>query len=323
MDFKKSLNIKKSIPSSEERKILESNPVSKNLIIEKSLVSEDVGVSQSEPNKDIDVELVAKVIIKIIGREPLENLKSNENFSFSILSDSKNLTDWVVLALKTFFTLEDIKVLSGSILNHRYSYKESMILIKKKFIDSIVEDKKKIDLLSKDIASKKCEISKLNNSLRKSLPLKKLVNSFIDDSPLNKKLISILNELIEEPSSDSSDFCLGLISGWSVFQKSLSENIDENKKIHNINSSLSLILENISEKYISQRRDILKELANISNSYLVEYEFVSPEHTLTIDPTLHNVSGLGGTEIKEGISYSVIRSDTRKTVVYADVILTD
>ena len=324
MDFKKTLSIKKSLPSKKKddsESVVFSKQLSKAEDTFKAPINKNV--KPSNVQKDYDIELIADIVIKIIGREPIENLKSNKNFSFPFAANSITLTEWVVLALKTLFTFDDLKSLSDNIINHKYTYQESTALVKKRVSSALVEKNNKIKKLEEDITLQKREILKLTDKLDQSTSLKQLINSFLDSSPENRRLASLLYEAVDDVSPDVSDFCIGLFKGWGVFNSSLNNNTTESDRVNNIHASLSSILKYISGKYISQRRDILKELANIANSHLTEYEFVSPEHTLTVDPTLHNASGLGGTEIREGISYSVIRSDTRKTVVYADVIVTN
>ncbi len=324
MDFKKSLSIKKTMPSKikdDSEGIVLSKQLSKGEDVFKEPLNKTVKPSNSQ--KDYDFELIAKIVIKITGKEPIENLKNNENFSFPFTTNSITLTEWVVLALKTLFTFDDLKSLSDNIINHKYTYQEATALVKKRVSNTLIEKNNKIKKLESDMALRKREISKLTDKLDQSTSLKQLIDSFLDSTPENRRLISLLYEAVDDISPDVSEFCMGLFKGWGVFNNSLDKNITESDRMNNIHTSLSSILRYISGKYISQRRDILKELANIANSYLTEHEFVSPEHTLTVDPTLHNASGLGGTEIREGISYSVIRSDTRKTVIYADIVVTD
>jgi hypothetical protein len=49
------------------------------------------------------------------------------------------------------------------------------------------------------------------------------------------------------------------------------------------------------------------------------YKFISPEESLQVDPRIHSATALGGSTIKEGISFAVIKKDTMQTVKYAEI----
>lgn len=323
MDSKKSLNIKKTFSSASDELVHSDESGTKSLLDGQRIsndkpLSEDSVPQKPSSNYINDIDLVAKTVVKILGRTPLENIRGNPNFPLTLDEPDMSLDQWVVFVIKTLFSVEDIYQLSEGILSHRYTKAEAFELGKQKLKSKFEEKNKLITELSGVRDEFKRSLGNVTSQLDKSVSLSHLLEKFIGRSGDTRRIIELVHEDIEDNSPDVVGFTIGLAKGWGAFKASLNATDDRMNAIH---SELTHILQHISGLYTAQRRDVLIELAKIANSYLDEYEFVSPEHTLNVDPTLHNVAGLGGTEIKEGLSYSVIRKDTRKTVIYADVVV--
>ena len=77
----------------------------------------------------------------------------------------------------------------------------------------------------------------------------------------------------------------------------------------------------ISSYQTPHRKEILNEFASLISENFIELEFVSPENYLYFDNTIHAIPQGSGDRIVEGINFAVINKKTKKTIIYADVIV--
>lgn len=177
-----------------------------------------------------------------------------------------------------------------------------------------------------ELEADKMEIQKkLSSTIQADTLLDEFFGSRNGASDHQKRLIDVLRESIDNASDTKlAQFVVKFAKGWAVLQHSLSRLGDFEKGMPQLDyvcSALEFLLSCVSGCFVSERRTILELVAKQCCEYFQEYIFISPEHTLNLDPEIHNVPDSGSTLIKEGVSFAVIRSDTKKTVKYADVVL--
>ncbi len=255
-------------------------------------------------------DAVAEKILALFGSEPFLSVKNNPNFQVPYADIDSSVEQWLLDVLKTLFSPEELDTLSKNYQNYLDTQQEQ-------FLQQVEEKNNQINQLTQEIQTLKTDKKVLQNKLKQSYSVSKLVSVFFQKTAQTAKLIEIIEQSIEESHDDIASFCLGLAKGWQTFQNALKV---EEERLQAVHDALSEILNNVSGYYIPQRRQILKELARIANAAVTDYEFISPEETIKIDPKLHNASGVGGTEVKEGRSYAVIRASTKQTVIYAEII---
>lgn len=166
-----------------------------------------------------------------------------------------------------------------------------------------------------------------NSNIASSLLLEEVFGDRESSSIYQKRIAETLSEAMEHGGDDNlPKFVIRFSKGWVVLQRSLSCMQDAEKGMPQLDmvcDALSFLLSSISGCYVSERRSLLEIVASHCGEFFQDFIFVSPEHTLNFDPEIHNMVGnsSGNQIIKEGLSFAVIRSDTKKTVRYADVVL--
>jgi len=176
------------------------------------------------------------------------------------------------------------------------------------------------------LESEKMEIQKqLNSTIQASVLVDEVFGSRDGSSEHQKHLIDTLRGALDSADDENlTRFIIKFAKGWTVLQRSLQMLPDMEKgkpQLDCVCDALTFLLACISGSYVSERRTLLELVARHCCEYFQEYIFISPEHTLNLDPEIHNVESAGSSTIKEGVSFAVIRSDTKKTVRYADVVL--
>ena len=143
-----------------------------------------------------------------------------------------------------------------------------------------------------------------------------------EDSPKHKQLRNLLNDAIDNADKNTGIFIAKFGKAWTILNTALNNlSEDEKENMELVHKATIEMLEQIADTHISERRPLLDMVADIISDSFNEYEFVSPEQTLQLDPAIHNAKGLGTASIKEGISFAVIRKESRQAVKYADIIV--
>ncbi|MBN2663621.1 MAG: hypothetical protein JXR68_08215 [Bacteroidales bacterium] len=167
------------------------------------------------------------------------------------------------------------------------------------------------------------QVYKTEKKYADSIAISDIINEFTQTELQTKETREISNMLLDaykNGGKNGQKFVLSFLKGFSWVENSIKKlGEDEKENVDLLNESTKQLMQQISEKNSAERRPILDKIANLCNSYLFTYDFISPEQTLQIDPTIHNAQGLGGTVIKEGLSFAVVRRETRKAVYYADI----
>lgn len=282
------------------------------------------------PSNDAPAEAsaVARWLIQTIGIEVFDEVKSNPELKLPYVDDGIDTSEWLSRIIKTYFTQDNINTICNAVL----SYSNHSEKVDEKAVDKIVEERmaEKIEKfnnrfheMQSRLEDAQGEAASIKRSLNTALPLDKFINTVFrnrgNETEPQKRMIQALNESAQS-DEDVSDFIINFSKGWMLLN-SVVDNLpqDEKQALDLVHAALSKCLEYLSNCYISERRTILDYLASHVSSYFASYDFISPEQTLNIDPEIHNAGGMGNARIKEGISFAVVRRDTKKTVKYADI----
>ncbi len=186
----------------------------------------------------------------------------------------------------------------------------------------------KQDILIKNITAQVEDAEELAYKTAKkysdAVPLRDILKIYISENIKNEqtdKIENLLEDSYTNGGKNGQRFTLKFIKAFIWIDNAimnLSE--DEKENIEILNRAGKNFLSEISGTNSTERRPLLDIIAQLFNLYIKEYDFISPEQTLQIDPSIHNAEGLGGTMIKEGLSFALVRKDTRKTVFYADIV---
>ncbi len=221
-------------------------------------------------------------------------------------------------------------LISNNVIEQISKYIEDINTKTKELTAKVVEleeRSKKQDIqvknLSAQIDDADEQVFKIEKKYSTSIAIEDLINDFVTSKITTENTRSIASLLIDSYKNggkQETKFVLGFIKGFlSVQDAIMSIGEDEKVNIELLHNSSRKLMEEISDTTSAERRPILDKVANLYNGYLNEYDFISPEQTLQIDPTIHNAEGLGGTIIKEGLSFAVVRRETRKAVFYAEI----
>jgi len=167
------------------------------------------------------------------------------------------------------------------------------------------------------------QIYKTEKKYADTIAVVDLVNEFVlseIQTTQTREIAKMLIEAYKNGKKQGVKFVLNFINGFSLVEKAILKlGEDEKENIDILNEATKQLMQQISGTSSAERRPILDKIANLCNSYLFTYDFISPEQTLQIDPAIHNAEGLGGTVIKEGLSFAVVRRETRKAVFFAEI----
>lgn len=168
---------------------------------------------------------------------------------------------------------------------------------------------------------------KLNSAIQLKILIDEVFGVKDGASPHQRDIIDTLREAADNGDDRNLPvFVIRFAKGWVVLQRALAQKDTLEKGMPQLNlvyDALTYMMTCISGCFASERRTLLELVAGHCCDYFQEFVFISPEHTVNFDPEIHSVSkpANGSSTIREGLSFTVIRSDTKKTVKYADVVL--
>ncbi len=295
-------------------------------------ISQTVQGEKRTESKVASVEDIAKWLLGFIGNDIFEQLKNNEYLKLPYTDEQITLAQWLEKAVKTLFPQQSIQKIAQQI--HENNEKTAQMDI---MTAQIAEEKAKMEEKFKQYNLKFQELKsqideaeedkhRIKSEFNSTLPLSTFISEFYNDptdhSEELKKLMTILNEALQSKDASVSKFIVRFSKGWA-FLKSTFVQIgqDEKENLEKVHASLTAFLTFISGVFITERRPLLDVIAKICSQKFDSYDFISPEQTLNLDPEVHNISGSGSGMIKEGITFAVVRRESRKAVKYADVRL--
>jgi len=273
--------------------------------------------------EDVAPEL-AKWLLEFFGEDIFTHLKNNPNFVIPFVEEANSLQIWTENALKMLLPFYDIQRAMIQVHENYFTLirELSQRRQKTKALESELQvQKEQQQKYQEHLHQKDNENTRLQKQLKSSFELGVALDFILeDDIPEIEIIRSLLQEDLLSPPSDLARFSLAFVKRWKKMKITLAKlGENENENLEALYLELSKLLKDISGLYIPQRSTILEQIAKLCSRRLKQYIFISPEESRTVDPAIHNANALGSSEIVEGISFAVIRSDTRQTVRYADV----
>ena len=290
---------------------------------EETTVIEPVTSGEPVRTEPMTAQDVVQWFIDFFGEDVFRHIKDNPNFRLSLVDEETSVTNWLTRALKTFLSFDDLLSIGQRIRFNTVHYETRIAEIEEanRVLEQNLEHaEQKVGKAETAVRSAEAIQHKLRNKIKASMPLQLLIDNFLATDPSTAPIVGLLREAMEDPVEDLPDFTLGLTKGWLAVSRVFELEItDEKQRMETMHETLKKLLCELSGKIISQRRDILQNIAAIVSSGFKDYDFVSPEEALQVDPSVHKAIGLGGTKVKEGITFAVVRKNTRQTVVYAEI----
>ena len=273
---------------------------------------------------------VARWLIGQFGEDIFNELLKNPNLKLPYAEDDITAESWLERGIKTLFTQDNIAHIYKVTSNIGQSNGNDANIdaaVDERMAQKVEKYNAKFQELRSEMENLEGEKAELQSRLNKTLEADAFVKVFFRDADgetdAQKRIAQTLSEAIGRGDDDGlPNFVSRLAKGWSPLQFVLqtSADIDDQKaKLEAVYPALTNLLACISGCYVSDRRMVLELVAKHCNEYFSDYDFISPEQTLNADPDIHNATGLGNAQIREGVTFCVVRRDTKKTVKYADV----
>ena len=273
---------------------------------------------------------VAKWLITQFGEDIFNELLSNPNLKLPYADDDITAEMWLERGIKTLFTQDNIariahvtneigKQSSTPDIDVDAAVEEKMAQKVEKYNAKFQELRTQMEYLEGEKADLQL---RLNKTLEADTFVKEVFRAADGETDYQKRIAQTLAEAVSRGDDDNLPiFVMRLAKGWSTLQYVLQREAqsDDKDKLDIVYASLTNLLYGISGCFVSDRRMILELVAKHCNEFFSDYDFISPEQTLNVDPDIHNANGLGNAQIREGVSFCVVRRDTKKTVKYADV----
>ena len=299
-------------------------------------VNQGSGASLSQridnPNPASPSELaddVAKWLIAQFGEDLFNELLKNPNLKLPYAEDDITAESWLERGIKTLFTQENIAHIYKVTANIGQSNADANIdaVVDERMAQKVEKYNAKFQELRsnmEDLEGEKAELqSRLNKTLEADAFVKTIFRSADGETDAQKRIARTLEDAIGQGGDDAlPSFVTRLAKGWSSLQYVLQTSAeigDDKEKLEVVYPALTNLLTCISGCYVTDRRMVLELVAKHCNEFFSDYDFISPEQTLNADPDIHNATGLGNAQIREGVTFCVVRRDTKKTVKYADV----
>ena len=303
-----------------------------------TVVNQGGGASLSQkidnPNPASPSELaddVARWLIAQFGEDLFNELLKNPNLKLPYAEEDITAESWLERGIKTLFTQDNIahiyKVTANMGQSNGASDANIDAIVDERMAQKVEKYNAKFQELRsnmEDLEGEKAELqSRLNKTLEADAFVKTIFRSADGETDAQKRIARMLEDAIGQGGDDGlPSFVTRLAKGWAALQYVLqtsAEISDDKEKLEVVYPALTNLLACISGCYVTDRRMVLELVAKHCNEFFSDYDFISPEQTLNADPDIHNATGLGNAQIREGVTFCVVRRDTKKTVKYADV----
>lgn len=335
-----------SVNNDSTQKPAVDQPAANKLSITKKVVSAEPetavnqggGASLSQkidnPNPASPSELaddVARWLIAQFGEDLFNELLKNPNLKLPYAEEDITAESWLERGIKTLFTQDNIahiyKVTANMGQSNGASDANIDAVVDERMAQKVEKYNAKFQELRsnmEDLEGEKAELqSRLNKTLEADAFVKTIFRSADGETDAQKRIARMLEDAIGQGGDDGlPSFVTRLAKGWAALQYVLqtsAEISDDKEKLEVVYPALTNLLACISGCYVTDRRMVLELVAKHCNEFFSDYDFISPEQTLNADPDIHNATGLGNAQIREGVTFCVVRRDTKKTVKYADV----
>ncbi|MCQ2975792.1 MAG: hypothetical protein MJ211_13405 [Bacteroidales bacterium] len=290
-------------------------------------LSQHVQSSNTSGNASLEADDIAKWLVNNIGNDVFDELKQNPNLQLPYTDKNINAVDWMGKIIKTYFSQDSINKINSAINNLSGNNNVDNNAVEVAVKQKLEKYNAKFQELKEQMENLEGEKAQIASELNTAIPLSKFVSEIFRDpgneTEPQKEIIRTLNETFETSKEQTlSKFVVRFAKGW-IYLKTKTDLLgdDEKQNLESVYQALTKLLEYVSECYISERRILLDLIAKHCSTFFSQYDFISPEQTLNADPDIHNAGGLGNARIKEGVSFCVVRRDTKKTVKYADIVV--
>ncbi|MBQ3657220.1 MAG: hypothetical protein II956_10325 [Bacteroidales bacterium] len=276
----------------------------------------------------VQSQAVSSWLVEKFGSEVFDELINNPNLQMPYTEENLSTEKWLERVIKTLFSQETILKISSKLSSQSVDSGEIDKIVAEKLSEKTSKYNDKFQQMRSQMEEIEGEKAAVEAQLNKAIPLKKFIDvNFKNpdgETEAQKRIRQTINEAAEQSRDETvSVFVMKFAKGFSALNYVLNRTTEgsEKDRLEIVYPALTDLLTCVSGCYISERRTLLDLVAKHCNEFFTEYDFISPEQTLNVDPDIHNASGAGNGSIKEGSSFAVVRRDTKKTVKYADIKL--
>ena len=192
-----------------------------------------------------------------------------------------------------------------------------------------MQENEQLRTQSRQLSEKIEELDVLRQRSNRLLKTRVSIDKVLDlvfntDDPTEQLLVQLLKDDLSATPDELGAFMLALASAWNGLKATISSlptpaESNEEQRLLRVGVALTHLLAQLSGLYIPARRGVLNTVAQYASASMAHYVFVSPEETRTVNPSIHKTDALGGSIIAEGVTFAVLRRDTRQTIRYAEV----
>jgi hypothetical protein len=309
-----------------QNKVVKKNITSIENLNQETIVQNETGLTtenQKKQGNSISFEHTVAWFIQFFGKEVFLHLKANPHLKIPFIDNSKSVEEWLDQALKTVCSFEDLQEIASKIQTNYIELKQNSKQLNEKQRQQ-EEQIQKFSIQNRQYELESVELRKENEvtgeKLLRSTSVQEM-SEIIFKNELGAERIDVLfKEAVVAPTEKLPDFFAGFVKGWFALKPLLNATYEnEKQKVEVIHQNVTKFLEGITGIIIPQRRVLLDALARYISNGFEEFIFVSPEETIQIDPAIHDAKGMGGTKVKEGLSFAVLRKQNRQTYLFADI----
>ncbi len=249
---------------------------------------------------------------------------NKEQFVYDFQNNEISPKEKLKIILSDFISAEELKKINVYQQKKESEKKELQEKIQQ-LENQIVKLKKVIDNLKNQLNEAEEETFKTKQKYAKVFPAEDLIKIIteIDEDRNLERIAELFKQNFNSSDKISSKFVLLFTGGLKMISATIETfGTNEKNNMEQLDFQLGTFMKTLKGLHPPFRRDALNYLAEYVNKFFNTYKFVSPEATLQIDPNIHNAEGIGGTLVKEGLSFAIVRKDTGKTVKLADIITT-
>lgn len=281
----------------------------------------------NKEDDNLEQNIPVNTDIKIDTKQYVDDILRNLNFDFDInkfkqlIAENKN--EEIIPFLRNEIVSEKFK---QELQKHLNTLSEQISQLESKNIE-LEQTKSKLNTyianLKQQLDEAEENVFRIEKKFSDSVAFDELSNFFVKgkiNNSYTQKIVDLLKEAYASGEKSSRKFVFAFLKAFVFVEEGLmSVGSDELENLKILYSAGQKLLSNIKDVFATERRLILDVVAEMFSSEFENFRFLSPEQSLQIDPAIHNVEGVGGTSIKQGLSFAVIRKDTQKTVYFADV----
>lgn len=270
-------------------------------------------------------QAVSHQLLALVGNNVIREIQLNPGLQLPYLDSTVESSDWLEAALKTLLSFDGVESLLQRLneqITEPANRVETLTAQTLELRDQLSDFQTQVAERDSRLSEAEKTINRYNQQIKGRAELGKVIDLCFDRRNTDEaSLNTLLREDLSAPTDALTPFVLALGEAWMHLRNDILSRLstDESQNMERIHAQLTKLLTAISGLYVTCRRSVLDKLAYICSAPLPTYQFVSPEETLQVNPAIHSADGLGSSNIREGISFAILRRDTRQTIRYADV----